>query len=148
MTYGIDTDFLVALEVSDHPAHRPANNLLDGLLAANHDFALAPQVLAEFIHVVTDARRVPLPLTVEAAVARAEFWWCAREVRRIFPNAPAVETFFSWLKTYRLGRKRLLDTLLAASLDSAGVTLLITNNQVDYTVFQKFQLIGYTGGAL
>ena len=52
MTHGIDTDFLVAVEIRNHPCHRQADALLERLLAEGHDFALAPQTLAEFIHVL------------------------------------------------------------------------------------------------
>lgn len=49
MVYGIDTDFLVAVEISDHPFHLQAESLLQSLLADRHEFAVAPQTLAEFI---------------------------------------------------------------------------------------------------
>jgi len=55
--YGLDTDFLVACEIVDHPFHQSADALPQKLLADEHDFALAPQTLAEFIHIVTDMRR-------------------------------------------------------------------------------------------
>jgi hypothetical protein len=32
MTHGIDNDFLVAIEITDHPFHAPADTLLQGLL--------------------------------------------------------------------------------------------------------------------
>ena len=86
MTHGIDTDFLVAAEISNHPFHPRADALIRSLLDAGHDFALAPQTLAEFVHVVTDARRMPQPLTMLDAIVRAETWWEAEEVIRVFPN--------------------------------------------------------------
>ena len=58
MTHGIDTDFLVAAEVRDYPFHAQA----DKLLAEGHELGVAPQTLAEFIHIVTDGRRMPRPL--------------------------------------------------------------------------------------
>ena len=115
MTHGLDTDFLVAVEILDHPFHTPAETLLTALLAAGHDFALAPQTLAEFIHIVTDAKRMPKPLTMMEAVERSEHWWRAAEVWRVFPDEPCVANFFAWLSHHHLGRKRLLDTLLAAT---------------------------------
>jgi predicted nucleic acid-binding protein len=72
MTHGIDTDFLVAAEIQDHPFHREADALLQSLLADGHDLALAPQTLAEFIHIVTDGKRMPQPLTMAEAISRAE----------------------------------------------------------------------------
>jgi predicted nucleic acid-binding protein len=59
MTHGIDTDFLVAAEITGHPNHQAADVLLSKLLDEGHDFALAPQTLAEFVHIVTDPRRMP-----------------------------------------------------------------------------------------
>ncbi|MEM9281588.1 MAG: PIN domain-containing protein [Verrucomicrobiota bacterium] len=143
MTYGIDTDFLIACEILDHPLHQPADKLLQKLLGEEHHLALAPQTLAEFIHVVTDPRRMPEPLTVTEAISRAEHWWQAKEVLRIFPDGHAVSDFFAWLRRYQLGRKRLLDTLLAASLRNANVQKIITNNARDYAVLKAFEVIEF-----
>jgi len=143
MTHGIDTDFLVAVEVRDHPFHGPADALLQRLLAEGHDLALAPQTLAEFIHVVTDAKRMPQPLSMGEAIRRAEHWWQAAEVVRVFPDGRAVADFLHWLTRHKLGRKRLLDTMLAAAYHSAGIQRVITNNARDFQVLGVFELIGF-----
>mgnify|MGYP000953474098 CR=1 FL=1 len=143
MTHGIDTDFMVAAEIRDHPFHRAAGALLESLLAAGHDLALAPQTVAEFIHVVTDPKRMPQPLGMGDAVARAEQWWRAAEVVRVFPADPAVEDFLGWLRRHQLGRKRLLDTLLAATFRGAGVKRIITNNERDFRLLGEFEIVPY-----
>jgi len=143
MTHGIDTDFLVAAEVREHPFHLDANSLLDALLSAGHLLALAPQTLAEFIHVVTDPKRMPRPLTMSEAIQRAEHWWQAKEVLRVFPDGQATSEFLGWLSLYQLGRKRLLDTMLAATMQSAGVQRLITNNRRDFAVFNAFEIVTF-----
>jgi predicted nucleic acid-binding protein len=143
MTHGIDTDFLVAVEVTDHPFHRQADVLLRRLLEDGHDFALAPQTLAEFIHVVTDSRRMPRPLTMVQAISHAEFWWDSAEVIHVFPEGRSVIEFFQWLRRHRLGRKRLLDTLLAATLRSASVRRIITNNAKHYEALGGFEIVEY-----
>ncbi len=144
MIHGIDTDFLVAVEVRDHPFHAPADALLTHLIDHGHELALAPQTLAEFIHVVTDARRMPRPLAMSEAITRAEHWWQATEVLRVLPDPSTVADFIQWLRIHRLGRKRLLDTMLAAAFHNAGIHRIITNNQADYRIFGCFELIGYT----
>jgi predicted nucleic acid-binding protein len=53
MIHGMDTGFLVSAEVVEHPDHVAARAILSRLLDAGDRVALAPQVLAEFIHVVT-----------------------------------------------------------------------------------------------
>ena len=45
------------------------------------------------------------------------------------------------MKKHKLGRKRVLDTALAATLVAAGVEHLITGNAADYSVFRDLQLI-------
>jgi predicted nucleic acid-binding protein len=143
MTHGIDTDFLVAAEIRDHPFHRAADELLQSLLKGGHDLAIAPQTLAEFIHIVTDARRMPQPLSMAEAIGRAEFWWEATEVVRVFPDGQAVADFLGWLSRHQLGRKRLLDTMLAATFQQAGVKRLITNNERDFRVFGCFEIVTF-----
>jgi predicted nucleic acid-binding protein len=144
MTHGIDTDFLVAAEIRDHPFHREADALLQSLLGEGHDLALAPQTLAEFIHIVTDGKRMPQPLTMAEAISRAEHWWQAAEVVRVFPDGRTVTDFLAWLTRHQLGRKRFLDTMLAATFHSAGVKRIVTNNERDYKTLGVFDIVTFT----
>lgn len=52
MTHGLDLGFLVAAEVAEHSAPADARAKLASFVANGDRFALASQVLAEFIHVV------------------------------------------------------------------------------------------------
>lgn len=144
MIYGLDTGFLVAAEVLEHAEHAAARATLQRLLANEDRFALAPQVLAEFIHVVTDPRRFVDPLEIADARRLAEQWWTARDVDRVFPNDGATRQFLTWLTQFRLGRKRLLDTLLAATYHEAAVHSVLTTNPADFQVFGVFTCISPT----
>ena len=64
MLHGLDTGFLVAAEVAEHAEYSPARQTLARLVAAGDRIAIVPQVLAEFVHVVTDPRRFAQPLRV------------------------------------------------------------------------------------
>jgi len=143
MTHGVDTDFLVAVEILDHPHHAGAWALFQSLLRTGERFAVVPQVLAEFVHVTTDPRRMSSPLSVDEALLRAERWWNAEEVVRVFPTPDSTRDFLLWMRLHGLGRKRLLDTMLAAAYFHAGVRRLITNNQADYRVLGCLDLTGY-----
>jgi predicted nucleic acid-binding protein len=141
MIHGLDTGFLVAAEVTEHGEHTGARATLARLLAAGDLIAIAPQVLAEFIHIVTDPRRFRQPLDMTTARQLAEQWWTAREVVRVFPDDAATRQFLAWLHQFALGRKRLLDTLLAATYRQAGIQSLLTTNQADFLVFGVFTCI-------
>ena len=122
---GADTTFLVQLQLIELPAHKTAHELLQReILQPQVPLALAPQVLAQFIHVVTDPRRFQNPLTPEEAVSKARFWWHAAEVQHVFPNSESTTLFLDWMQRHQLGRKRILDTQLAAILWTAGVRQL------------------------
>jgi predicted nucleic acid-binding protein len=138
---GADTTFLVQLELIELPAHQSAHALLQReVLHPQIPLALAPQVLAEFIHVVTDPKRFQKPLTIAEAIAKVRFWWNATEVQQVFPSSKSTLLFLDWMQRHQLGRKRILDTQLAAILWTEGVQQLLTANPKDFQIF-GFQIL-------
>ena len=138
MIRGIDTSFLIALEQNEHLHHAVATALVGRLLATGDRLALCPQVLDEFVHVVTDVKRFSKSLDIVTARRTAEEWWTAGEVDRVYPNEAAVSQFFSWVDQFKLGRKRLLDTMLAATYFQNRVTSILTINPSDFAVLGVF----------
>jgi predicted nucleic acid-binding protein len=135
---GADTTFLVQLELAELPNHTAAREALQReILDTGIMLVLAPQVLAEFIHVVTDPRRFQKPLTANEAITKARFWWDASEVRHVYHTEESMRLFLDWMNRFKLGRKRILDTQLAAMLWTAGARRIITSNIAD------FQLLGF-----
>jgi predicted nucleic acid-binding protein len=146
MTVGVDTGVLVAVTVREHPAHAAAWRwFADEVRGRDGAMALAPQVLAEYAHVVTDPRRFERPLSMADALAVASRWWHARECRQVAADGDAVAIFLDWMAEHRLGRKRLLDTLLAASYRAAGVSRLVTTDGRDFEVFGGFEVVRIGG---
>ena len=141
MIHGLDTGFLVAFEVIEHPAHKASRVKLGELIAAGDTLAMAPQVLAEFLHVVTDGKRFGTPLEMSEAIRLSEQWWTARDVIPVFPNDLASRQFFVWMRQPFLGRKRLLDTFLASTYWQAGISSVLTTNPGDFAVFGCFQCV-------
>lgn len=142
MTHGFDTSFLVAAEVAEHPEHDGVWRRIRELKAQGDRFALTAPVLAEFVHVVTDARRFEQPLTMEQALIEARKWLDASDVEHVAPDDDAMKWFLDAMAQHRLGRKRVLDTMLAATYRSAGITSLLTLNAADFAVFGEFACLG------
>jgi predicted nucleic acid-binding protein len=140
LIHGLDTSFMVQLEVARHPGHEASRALFDRLLDSGESFALAPQVLAEFVHIVTDSNRFEQPLPVSRAIARVEHWWQARDVVPVFPNDTTVARFHAWMREHALGRKRLLDTMLAATYFTNDVRSILSTNARDFAVFGCFSI--------
>jgi predicted nucleic acid-binding protein len=135
---GIDTDFLIAFEDNTHAKHAWARSLLASVRVDGRVIAIAPQVASEYAHVVTDARRFETPLSMEQAIRKLEEWRTATEVRWFSPDEKSIDLFFSWMLRFRLGRKRVLDTMLASAYAVAGVNQLATLNKSDFEIFGVF----------
>ena len=136
---GVDTSFLVGLAVREHPAHPRCWSLFEAeIRGRGASMAMAPQVLAEFCHVVTDPRRFERPLPMADAVELSELWWNSEECRPVSTDQEACRLFLSWMHEFGLGRKRLLDTLLAASYHRAGVTRLASTDWRDFERYGVF----------
>ncbi len=142
MIHGFDTSFLVAAEVAEHPDHEGVWRRIRESKAQGDGFALTAAVLAEFVHIVTDVRRFKLPMTVPQALSEARGWLEASDVEHIVPDDEAVKWFLEAMSRYQLGRKRVLDTLLAATYRGAGITSLLTLNAADFATFGEFTCLG------
>jgi predicted nucleic acid-binding protein len=106
---GVDTNWLVASATADHPVHDAVERMWSKQLDAGRRIGLTPRVIAEFVHVVTDARRFRVPCSITQALDFAEKWWESAEVERLFPTDEAVMPALQWMRQFRLGRKRAIE---------------------------------------
>lgn len=143
MILGIDTDILVTWVMRGTPLHTAVRRFFqheihdrDGLLG------LTPQVIQEFLHVATDSRRFEHPLAMPEALRVCRSLASSREVQWILPSPEVLPRTLDLLEQFQLGRKRILDTALAATLECAGVQRLMTLNRRDYEVFPFLELVG------
>lgn len=142
---GLDTSFLVGLTIREHPAHAACLELFEtGIRGMESSAAICSQVLGEFAHVVTDSRRFSQPLAMEEALEICGQWWHAGECRVIEPTQHSFPLFVDWMQRHRLGRKRVLDTLLAANYHSAGIKRIATTDWRDFKIFGVFDIIHLT----
>jgi predicted nucleic acid-binding protein len=140
----LDSDVLIAWTMPGALRHSDAVALLERERGANPALrlALVPQVAFEFLRVATDPRRFERPLTMEAALQRVEALWSASDVERVPVDPVVVGRTAALMRAHGLGRKRILDTALAATLESAGVRRLATFNGADYAAFPFLDVVG------
>lgn len=136
---GLDTTVLVAFELREVAGHEGIRATVQRLSREGAgSFVLAPQVIHEFLHVTTDPRRFEKPLSFPEALSRARFWWSSSDVTECYPDSRSESLVLQWMDDYQLGRKRILDTALAATYHSFGVRRLATANPADFSVFEVF----------
>lgn len=143
MILGIDTDILVTWVMRGTPLHTAVRRFFESEI---HDrsglLGLTPQVVQEFLHVVTDSRRFEHPLTMPEALRVCRSLASSQEVQWILPSPEVLPRTLDLLERLQLGRKRILDTALAATLECAGIQRLMTLNRRDYEIFPFLELVG------
>ena len=142
---GIDTTFLIDLEITDSPRHKAALKLFKKWQAEKHSvLAIYNQSFLEFQHVVTDSKRFNSPLTMEQAIDRSWFWIDQERVKVIYPTENSLKRALLWGSMFKLGRKRIQDTHMAAAFAEAGVSELWTANPSDFKILETFDLVNYS----
>jgi predicted nucleic acid-binding protein len=92
-------------------------------------------VLQEFVHVISDARRFDPPVSMSEAIAIAKGYLARTNVECLTIDDTSCRVAFEFLERHRLGRKRMADCLLAATLLDRGVHRLATFNTRDFSLF-------------
>jgi predicted nucleic acid-binding protein len=138
---GLDCNILVQLALADHPANAATVVLVKTEVQKGNQLVFPPLIVTEFLHVVTDERRFAPPLTMGEALEWMEDFLSNPNVSVLAPNQASLQQTFQWMRQFNLGRKRILDTHLAAVLHSNGVYRLITSNAGDFTVFDVLEIV-------
>ena len=142
----MDTDALVHWAMADAPHHEAVRLCFEKEVRRGGRLGLTLQVLREFLHVTTDPRRFEHPLAMQDALRLSLELWTADEVERLLPTARAHDRLCELMERLQLGRRRILDTALAVTLEAARVTRLATLNGRDFAVFPFLQVIDPTVG--
>jgi len=135
---GLDATTLIAFELKEHPLHQFVRGGIRACVAHGDRFALADQTVWEFLHIVTDQRRFSTPLQMPDAIQRAQRWTASREVVHLDATSEAQEWTLKWMEEFNLGRKRILDTSLAALFHVNRISRIATANPLDFELFNLF----------
>ncbi len=142
MKRGVDTNVLIYSLMPELPHHDAVRSFLVAQLAhGDLTLVITPAILHEFIHVVTDGRRFEPPVSMMEALGTARAYLQHANVECLSLDALTVAGAFDLMERHRLGRKRIADTLFAASLLENGVRELITCNPADFRIFEELTLI-------
>lgn len=139
---GVDTNVLVYAHLPQDRTHEQVRAQLLALLRAEQTVVcVTPMILHELVHVITDARRFSPPAPIAQALAIARGYATASNVECLPVDAASTLLAFDLLDAHALGRKRIADTLFAATLLEHDVTELLTCNVDDFRIFDRLTLI-------
>jgi len=123
------------------PRHEAARQFLAETVENRHQLGIAAQTLHELIHICTDSRRFEKPLSMDEAIGYGRSVWDGADVVRLLPSAGVFHRTLELLSTLKLGRKQILDTALAATLEASSVERLATFNDKDFEIFGFLEVV-------
>ncbi len=142
MKIGLDTNLLIYAHIPRLPEHDRARNwIYRQLQSSDTTLVTSPMILQELVHVITDPRRFQPPVSMSEALALAGNWTGRSNVECLPVTETATQLAFDLMDRNGLGRKRIADCLLAATLLSHDVRILATRNVRDFAVFRELKAI-------
>jgi toxin-antitoxin system PIN domain toxin len=138
---GLDCNILVQIAISDHPAHARTHAAVQSEMEQGEKLVFPSLIATEFLHVVTNERRFAPPLTMPEALDWLRDFLAHPAVSILEPTPASTDQTLRWMRQFNLGRKRILDTHLAAILHTRGVRRLLTSNPADFTVFRVLETV-------
>lgn len=141
---GIDTTFLIDLEIKESPRHERAVEIFNKWREEKNSFlVIYSNVFNEFLHVITDAKRFVNPVPMETAIERCWYWIDHQRVKVVYSSDDSLKRQLLWMSMHELGRKLINDTTMAAVYAQEGVSKIITANPADFEILKTFEVIGY-----
>jgi predicted nucleic acid-binding protein len=138
----VDADLLVRWAMAGAPRHAQVRALLErDLRDGEGRLGLTPQVLLEAHGMVTDPLRFESAMPLATAESLVRWLWDGREVARLLPDAATLHRALELLHVLGLGRERLPQAFLAATLEGAGVRRLATLRPHLYAGFAALSLV-------
>jgi predicted nucleic acid-binding protein len=113
---GLDCNMLVQLAFADHPGNARTLAAIQSESTKGERLVFPSLVIAEFLHVATDDRRFAPPLTMTEALDWIDGFLNNPAVSLLEPTQASTDQSLRWMRQFNLGRKRILDTQLAAVL--------------------------------
>jgi predicted nucleic acid-binding protein len=139
---GLDTNILVQLALANHPENFATKAAVQSELQIGSALCVTPGIMAEFLHVATDTRRFIDAMTMtEALDWMDEFLANTNSVTVLSMTEASSKQAMAWMRVFQLGRKRILDTNLAAAIYIAGGRRILSSNPEDFKVFRVFEVI-------
>ena len=138
---GLDCNILVQLAFEEHPAHEKTVVAVRAHTQRSTKLLCSSSVITEFLHVVTDPRRFNPALTMPEALNWIDGLLANPKLQLIEPTHGCLRQALDWMRELNLGRKRILDTYLAAVIHTSGVRRLLTSDPADFAVFGVLEVI-------
>jgi predicted nucleic acid-binding protein len=131
----VDTNILVYANLTQSPWHKNAVSALETLRNSGAELWINRQVLREYLAVLTRTSLLSAPIPKESLIEDIRAFSSAFKIAE--ESSQTIDLLLNLLKKYSTGGKQIHDTNIVASMLSAGVRSLLTNNAADFIRFSS-----------
>lgn len=135
----IDTNVLIYSTVSGNPWYDTARSWLITLYDQDIHLYVSPQILREYLVVLTRGQVFTVQFTVEQAMAALETLLLSIEV--LDETQLTAILLRDLVRRYQVKGKRIHDANVVATMMTHHITSLVTYNHVDFIAFQEIKLL-------
>ncbi|MGD0644685.1 MAG: type II toxin-antitoxin system VapC family toxin [Candidatus Bathyarchaeia archaeon] len=134
----LDTNILVHAYNVASPHQKVASSILERAMEGEIEVCIAQQVLFEFFAVITNSKRVELPLPLDKAADLCLDLWECSEIEKIAITEYVPREVFSLVKSKKLSGSSVFDCILAVSAKVNKIGVIYTENVRD---FEKYEFV-------
>jgi len=137
----VDANVLVYAFYRDAPQHAASRAFLERARHGDLTLCLTSQVLAEFVSIVTNPKRVSDPRTPEEAVGAVRAMLAIRGATVLPVPAEVTSRWLDLLSRHPVRGGAIFDLQLIATIMANGVERISTFNRVDFEGFPGLQVL-------
>lgn len=137
----LDTNILVHATTRSSPRHAKAKGVCAQALSGEIGGCVALQNLCEWYGVVTDARRVSIPLSAEEATREMEGFLAPSRLMLLTLSPGVSRRLPNLLRRAKSHGPHVFDVLLVATMLEHGVDTIYTENTSDFSLFREIRAV-------
>jgi predicted nucleic acid-binding protein len=126
----VDTNVLIYAIQGNAPHHGPSRQVIESLESGTVLACVFPQILLEFFAVITDARRMEKPATLDEGLNLVERYSALFPVLQ--PSPAALSILYSLVAESKVTGQRSFDAYIVAQMTDVGIQTICTYNIKDF----------------
>lgn len=131
----LDTSFIVAVTMENHPHHRAASDHFETLIEHEAELFICPQVCREFVVALTRGPFGDVKVSLDDALLHLDDWLVCCTV--LDEHAGVLREWLRLVDRYKVHGKQVHDCNIVAVMKCYGLKRLATRNADD---FKRFDL--------
>jgi len=137
----VDTNVMVYAADTNSPFHVACRQLIKQGIKDEVSLCVSPQVLFEFLAVITSPKRVVKPLKLDKAINEINKYLGYKNIKKIYPKNDVIKKTLELCKKYNIKGQEIFDVQIIATMLSNNVTTIYTYDKNHFERFKEIEIL-------